>query len=153
MMFVFVSDVVLKLIAFRKKYVDLPHSIAELICGVYIIVFAVVCWNWNLSYELKHIMQFLLVLFMLLRCKSRIFVSNLVLLKYSWCKTNLNSVIDILPKCGTIIKLVCALLFFYAAIGMEVFKHVKKDTIIDNYNIGFNNFLTAILTLVRVSVA
>lgn len=77
----------------------------------------------------------------------------LVLLKYSWCKTNLNSVIDILPKCGTIIKLVCALLFFYAALGLEIFKNVKKDNVIDNYNIGFNNILTAILTLIRVSVA
>lgn len=47
----------------------------------------------------------------------------------------------------------CALLFVYAAIGMELFKDVKKDNVIDNYNIGYNNFLTAILTLVRVSVA
>lgn len=76
-----------------------------------------------------------------------------MLLKYAWCKTNLNSVIDILPKCGTIIKLACALLFFYAALGMELFRNVKPGFIIDNYNIGYNNFLTSILTLVRISVA
>ena len=81
------------------------------------------------------------------------FHHNLVLLKYSWCKTNLNAVIDILPKCGKIIKLVFALLFFYASIGLELFKNVKKDAFIDNYNIGFNNFITSILTLVRVSVS
>ena len=77
----------------------------------------------------------------------------IVLIKYSWCKTNLNSVIDILPKCGTIIKLVCALLFFYAALGQELFKNVKVGYVIDNYNIGFNNFLTSIITLARISVA
>jgi hypothetical protein len=76
-----------------------------------------------------------------------------VLLKYAWCKTNLNSVIDILPKCGKIIKLVFALVFFYAALGLELFKNVKKDSFVDNYNIGYNNFLTAILTLIRVSVS
>lgn len=75
------------------------------------------------------------------------------MVKYSWCKTNLNSVIDILPKCGTIIRLVCTLLFFYAAIGQELFKNVKKGYVIDNYNIGFNNFLASIITLVRISVA
>lgn len=77
----------------------------------------------------------------------------LVLLKYSWCKTNLNSVIDILPKCGNIIKLVGVVLFFYASIGLEIFKYVKPDNIVDNYNIGFNNILTAILTLIKISVA
>ena len=75
------------------------------------------------------------------------------MVKYSWCKTNLNSVIDILPKCGRIVKLVISLLFFYAAIGLELFRHVKKDRLIDHYNIGFNNFLTSFLTLVRVSVS
>lgn len=73
--------------------------------------------------------------------------------KYAWCKTNVNSVIDILPKCGNIIKLVCVVLFFYASLGLEIFKYVKPNNIVDNYNIGFNNILTAILTLVKVSVA
>lgn len=73
--------------------------------------------------------------------------------KYAWCKTNVNSVIDILPKCGNIIKLVCVVLFFYASLGLEIFKYVKPNNIVDNYNIGFNNILTAIITLVKVSVA
>lgn len=73
--------------------------------------------------------------------------------KYAWCKTNVNSVIDILPKCGNIIKLVCVVLFFYASLGLEIFKYVKPNNIVDNYNIGFNNILTAIITLARVSVA
>jgi len=70
MMFIFVTDVVLKLIAFRRKYIDIQHSITDLICALYIIVYAMVTWNWKLSYEVKHIMEFMLVLFMLLRCKS-----------------------------------------------------------------------------------
>lgn len=70
MMGIFVFDVVLKLIAFRKKYLDLQHSTTELICGSYIVIFALITWNWDLSYEAMHILQFLLVLFMLLRCKS-----------------------------------------------------------------------------------
>lgn len=65
----------------------------------------------------------------------------------------MNSVIDILPKCGNIIKLVCVVLFFYASIGLEIFKYVKPDNIVDNYTMGFNNILTAMITLIRVSVA
>lgn len=61
--------------------------------------------------------------------------------------------IDILPKCGNIIKLVGTVLFFYASLGLEIFKYVKPDYIVDEYNIGFNNIHTAIITLIRVSVA
>jgi hypothetical protein len=81
------------------------------------------------------------------------YISYLVLLKYSWCKTNLNAVINILPRCGNIIKIVGAFLFFYASLGLEIFKNIKPDNIIDNYNIGFCDIITATLTLVRVSVA
>ena len=81
------------------------------------------------------------------------FTIYIVLLKYSWCKTNLNAVINILPRCGNIIKIVGAFLFFYASLGLEIFKNIKPDNIIDNYNIGFCDIITAILTLVRVSVA
>lgn len=118
-----------------------------------IVVYSLSSWLWDLGYELQHIMDFLLVCSLLLRCKSRNWFFDVVLFKYAWCKTNINSVIDILPKCGTIIKLACALLFFYAALGMELFRNVKPGFIIDNYNIGYNNFLTSILTLVRISVA
>lgn len=75
-----------------------------------------------------------------------------MLVKYAWCKTNLNSVIDILPKCKTIIQLFWWILFVYAALGLEIFKNVKTGYVIDNYNVGFGTFLTAIITLVRVSV-
>jgi hypothetical protein len=44
-------------------------------------------------------------------------------------------------------------MFFYVSMGLEIFKYVKHDEVIDNYNIGFNNFLTGLLTLVRVSVS
>jgi hypothetical protein len=64
----------------------------------------------------------------------------------------MNSVIDILPKCGNIIKLVCVVLFFYASIGLEIFKYVKTDSIMDNYTMGFNNIMTAMITLIRISV-
>jgi hypothetical protein len=49
--------------------------------------------------------------------------------------------------------LVCAFLFFYAALGMQLFGGVKKSGVVDHYNIGFNDFLTATLTLVRVCVS
>lgn len=76
-----------------------------------------------------------------------------MLIKYSWSKTHLNAIVDILPKCANIIKLVVAVLFFYVSMGLEIFKYVKADSVIDNYNIGFNNFITGVLTLIRVSVS
>ena len=76
-----------------------------------------------------------------------------VLGKFSWCKMHINSVTDILPKCGNILKLVCVVLILYASLGMQIFKYVHSDGTIDNYNLGFNDFITAILTLMRVSVS
>jgi hypothetical protein len=70
-MFAFVGDVVLKGFSFRKKYFDLTNSGVEFACGVYIVVESLVSWIWDLGFELQHILQFLLVLCMLLRCKSR----------------------------------------------------------------------------------
>ena len=66
---------------------------------------------------------------------------------------HINSVTDILPKCGNILKLVCVVLILYASLGMQIFKHVRADGTVDNYNLGFNDFITALLTLVRVSVS
>ena len=69
-MFIFVVDVVMKMVAFRRKYFDLADSWEQFICGIYIIVYAMIGWIWVPGYEVEHIMNFLLVLFMLIRCKS-----------------------------------------------------------------------------------
>ena len=49
-MFVFVNDVIMKMVAFRKKYFDLAHSWDQFICGIYIIVYGMVSWIWVLGY-------------------------------------------------------------------------------------------------------
>ena len=42
-------------------------------------------------------------------------------------------------------------LFVYAAIGLELFKHVKPTSKSDGYTTGFNDFYTSIMTLFKIA--
>lgn len=73
------------------------------------------------------------------------------LFRFTWSKTLINSVIEILPKCIEIGSFLFFILFIYVAIGLEVFKHVKPSVVADNYTLGFNNFYTGLMTLIKMA--
>ena len=81
---------------------------------------------------------------MFMRCKKLLF-------RYTWSKTLINSVIEILPKCKNIGIFLFMVLFVYAAIGLELFKHVKPTSKSDGYTTGFNDFYTSIMTLFKIA--
>ena len=69
-MFVLATAVIIEIYTYRRQYYELEHSNVELICGGYIMVYAVTSWVWRIGSEGMHIMNFFLLLFMLMRCKS-----------------------------------------------------------------------------------
>ena len=56
-------------------------------------------------------MRFIGALLLILRGKKLLF-------RFTWSKTLLNSVIEVLPKCVIIGALLAVILFFYISIGM-----------------------------------
>lgn len=88
--------------------------------------------------------MFFLVVFLFLRCKKFLF-------RFTWSKTLINSVLEILPKCIQIGSFLFIVLFVYVAIGLEVFKHVKPSSKADSYTTGFNNFYTGLMTLLKIA--
>lgn len=61
-----------------------------------------------------------------------------------------NSVLDVLPKCLRIGGILGVFLFFYAVVGMEIFKYTKYHPKADGYTNGFANFFTATMTLLKI---
>jgi len=58
------------------------------------------------------------VVLLILRCKKSNFLVYVVLFRFTWSKTLINSVIEILPKCIQIGTLLAIVLFIYVAIGL-----------------------------------
>lgn len=70
--------------------------------------------------------------------------------RFTWSKTLLNSVIEVLPKCLIIGALLSAIIFFYISLGMEIFKYIKPTPKSDGYITGFNNAFTSLITLLKI---
>lgn len=95
-------------------------------------------------------MSFFGAMLLILRCKKCNFLYNTVIFRFTWSKTLVNSVLDVLPKCFKIGGILAIFLFFYASIGMELFKNVKYNPKADGYITGFSNFFTSTMTLLKV---
>lgn len=110
---------------------------------MYHIIYGIVIVSMDVNHEGTRALRSIGALLLILRCKK-------LIVRYTWCKTLLNSVIDVLPKCVIIGALLAAILFFYVSIGMEVFKHTKPTSKSDGYTTGFNNFFTSLMTLLKI---
>lgn len=97
----------------------------------------------HLSQEVRRTLKFIGALLLILRCKKLLF-------RFTWSKTLLNSVIEVLPKCVIIGALLAVILFFYISIGMEIFKYTKPTPKSDGYITGFDNAFTSLMTLLKI---
>jgi hypothetical protein len=103
-------DTILKL-QLHWNFFYLDNSKVEFCGFVYYAIYAILSTSLNFTHETKLALQFIGAIFLILRCKKLIF-------RFTWCKTLLNSVIDVLPKCLIIGALLAVILFFYISIGM-----------------------------------
>lgn len=125
------------------NFLHLDNSKIELAGFVYHLLWAILMFVIANNYEIEKMLEFGSALLLILRCKKLLF-------RFTWSKTLLNSVIDVLPKCVIIGALLAVILFFYISIGMEVFKHTKPTAKSDGYTTGFDNALTSLLTLLKI---
>lgn len=87
----FSLDALLKLYALRREYFYLDNSKVELIGFIYIIFYGLIS-TVSLTNEEERIVNFFLIVLLFLRAKKFLF-------RFTWSKTLINSVIEILPKC------------------------------------------------------
>lgn len=69
-MFIFVVDVVIKLYTLRKNFFELPSAYTDFVSGIVVVGYTLSAWMWNPGREARHILDFVLVCTLLLRCKS-----------------------------------------------------------------------------------
>lgn len=139
---VFMLDTAMKL-QLHAKYFYLHNSKIELAGFVYHIFYIIYLAVEVDNHEVGQILKFVSALLLILRCKKLLF-------RFTWSKTLLNSVIEVLPKCVIIGALLAVILFFYISVGMEVFKYTKPTAKSDGYVTGFNNAFTSLLTLLKI---
>lgn len=138
----FMIDTFLKL-QLRSKFFYLDNSKIELAGFIYHIAYGLIFLIANPNQESQRALRFISALLLILRCKKLLF-------RFTWSKTLLNSVLEVLPKCVIIGQLLIIILFFYVSIGMEIFKYTKPTPKSDGYVTGFNNAFTSLITLLKI---
>lgn len=114
---IFCVDTVMKL-QLGWDYFFLDGSKIELMGLVFYVIYGIIKLSVNLDHDSLRALEFFGAMFLILRCKKCNKCDNSVIFRFTWCKTLVNSVLDVLPKCIRIGQILAIVLFFYMAIGM-----------------------------------